>query len=118
MSDFMFLFRASLEAQRQAMGTPERAKGSMDAWMTWVGQLSAGGHLKDRGQPLETGGRLVRGAAREITDGPFMETKDVVLGFMIVQARDLAAAVELSRGCPMLNGGGAVEVRPVASLTL
>lgn len=118
MSDFMFLFRASLEAQRQAMGTPERAKGSMEAWMAWVGQLSAGGHLKDRGQPLETGGRLVRGAAREITDGPFMETKDVVLGFMIVQAPDLAAAVELSRGCPMLNGGGAVEVRPVASLAM
>jgi hypothetical protein len=104
------------------MGTPERAKGSMEAWMAWIGQLSAGGHLKDRGQPLEPTGRLVRGpasgAAREITDGPFVETKDVVLGFIIVQAPDLAAAVELSRGCPMLNGGGAVEVRPVASLAM
>ena len=68
--------------------------------MTWMGKLEAGGHLKDRGQPLEPAGRLVRGAAREITDGPFVETKDMVLGFMVVQARDLAAAVELSRAAP------------------
>jgi hypothetical protein len=118
MSEFVFLFRASMEAQQQAMGTPERAKGSMQAWMAWIGRLEASGNLKDRGQPLESGGRLVRGEAREITDGPFVETKDVVLGFMVVQARDLAAAVELSKGCPMLSGGGAVEVRPVANLSM
>ncbi len=66
----------------------------------------------------DTGGHLVRGTAREITDGPFVETKDLVLGFMIVRAPDLAAAVELSKGCPMLRGGATVEVRPVASLAM
>jgi len=38
-----------------------------------------------------------------------------VLGFLVIEARDLAQAVELSRGCPMLAGNGSVEVRPVAA---
>jgi hypothetical protein len=118
MNEFVFLFRASDEAQQQAMGTPEQARASMQAWMAWVGKLQASGNLKDRGQPLDRAGRVVRGsAAGAITDGPFVETKDIILGFMIVKAPDLAAAVELSRGCPMLPAG-AVEVRPVASLAL
>jgi hypothetical protein len=115
MSEFVFLFRTSAEAQQQAMGTPEQARISMQAWMAWIGQLEARDSVKDRGQPLDRGGRLVRGSAKEITDGPFLETKDIVLGFMIVRAPDLAAAVELSKGCPLLKNGGAVEVRPVAS---
>ena len=40
---------------------------------------------------------------------------DLVAGFIIIEARDLAQAVELSTGCPMLDGGGSVEVRPVMS---
>lgn len=41
----------------------------------------------------------------------------MILGFMIVEARDLAQAVELSIGCPMLGGAGSVEIRPVAVLS-
>jgi len=39
-------------------------------------------------------------------------------GFSIVEARDIDQAVELSRGCPALDVGGAVEVRPVMSMDL
>ena len=50
------------------------------------------------------------------TDGPYAETKDIVLGFIIVEARDLGEATELARGCPMLQGEGSVEVRAVDEL--
>ena len=113
MSEFVYLFRASEEARREAMGTPERAQQSLQAWLTWIRGLEAKGHLKNPGQPLERAGKLVRGKKKVVTDGPFAEAKDVVLGFMIIEARDLDQAVELSRGCPMLDGGGSVEVRPV-----
>jgi hypothetical protein len=53
-----------------------------------------------------------------ITDGPYAESKDLVLGFMVVQARDLAQAVELSSGCPMLDNSGSVEIRPVATFEM
>jgi hypothetical protein len=37
---------------------------------------------------------------------------------MVVQARDLAQAVQISSGCPMLDGSGSVEIRPVARLEM
>src|SRR5262245_869688 len=113
MSDYVLLFRASEESRRAAMGTPERAQQSIQSWLAWIHDLEAKGHLKELGQPLESGGRVVRGRSRSITDGPYVEAKDLVLGFIVIQARDLAHAVELAGGCPMLEGDGSVEVRPV-----
>ena len=63
-----------------------------------------------------SGGRVVRGPHNTVSDGPFLESKDLVLGFIVVKARDLAQAVELAKGCPMLAGGGSVEVRPIGTL--
>ena len=117
MSDFVFLFRTNEEEQREHMGTPEAARQSMQAWMAWIGELQAGGHLKDQGKPLDRGGKVVRGRNRMVTDGPYTEAKELVAGFMVVQARDLDEAAELAGGCPMLQGTGCVEVRPVADLS-
>ncbi|MFZ5890431.1 MAG: YciI family protein [Myxococcota bacterium] len=116
MSEFVFLFRSSEDDYQQAMGTPERAQQSMQRWLTWIRELEQNGNLKNPGQPLERGGRVVRGKEHTITDGPFTETKDVVLGFIVIEARDLTHATELAKGCPIVNGGGAVEIRPVATL--
>src|SRR5690242_2400540 len=113
MSQYVYLFRATLADQQEHMGTPERAQQSMQAWFKWVRELEANGHLKDPGQPLDRGGSVVRGKKKVVTDGPYVETKDVVLGFMVIEARDFAQAVELSKGCPMLEGESSVEIRPV-----
>jgi hypothetical protein len=69
-----------------------------------------------RGSLSDTAGKVVRGEKKVVTDGPYAESKDLVLGFMIVEARDLAHASELSMGCPMLGGSGSVEIRPVAGV--
>ena len=113
MSQFVYLYRIAEDARHQAMGTPERAQQSMQRWMAWMKELDTQGHLKDRGQPLEMTGKVVRGQDKAVTDGPFTEAKDLVGGFTLVEARDIDQAVELSRGCPILDGGGSVEVRPV-----
>ncbi len=113
MSDFAFLFRTNPEDRRRAMGTPEQAQRSMEAWLVWIRELETSGHLRQRGQPLDPEGSVVRGPGKVVTDGPFVESKDIVLGFLIVEARDLGEAVKLADGCPMLQGQGSVEVRPV-----
>ena len=46
MSEFVFLFRATGVEQREAMGTPERAQKSLQAWLAWIRELEANGHLK------------------------------------------------------------------------
>jgi len=118
MREFVFLFRSDEAAYRQGMGTPERAQQSLEAWMDWIHDLESRGHLKERGQPLERTGKVVRGKNKTVTDGPYAEAKDLVLGFIVIQARDLDHAAELAGGCPIVAGGGAVEIRPVAALPM
>jgi hypothetical protein len=116
MSEYVFLFRSNLEDRQRAMGTPERAQQSLQAWLGWIRELETKGNLKNPGQPLDTAGSVVAGKKKLVTDGPFIEVKDLVLGFMVIEARDQAEAVELAKGCPMLQGEGSVEVRPVRKL--
>src|SRR5262249_12788537 len=71
------------------------------------------GTLEEPGPALSTSGNVVRGRNKLVTDGPYVEAKDLVLGFIVVAARDLAEAAELAKGCPMLQGDGSVEVRRV-----
>jgi hypothetical protein len=46
-----------------------------------------------------------------VTDGPFLETKEVIAGFFVVEAADLDTAVAIGRLLPIMDG--AVEVRPL-----
>jgi hypothetical protein len=117
MSQFVLLFRSTNTVAENAMGTPEAAQKSMQAWLAWIRDLEAKGHLRNPGQPLERTGKVVRGKAGKspmVTDGPYVEAKDMVLGFIVIEARDLAEATDLSTGCPMLAGEASVEIRPVA----
>lgn len=98
MSELGLLFRTREAARSEAMG-PERAQQSMPVWLAWIRDLEARGHLKDPGQPLDPGGKVVRGPTARVTDG--------------LSARDLAQAAELAQGCPMLAADGSVEIRPV-----
>jgi len=116
MSQFLYLYRMTDAGRQETMGTPEQAQQNMQRWMTWMQALDAKGHLKDRGQPLERTGKVVRGQQKTVTDGPYTEAKDLVGGFTLVEARDIDQAVELSHGCPILEGGGSVEVRPVMKM--
>jgi len=113
MRQFVYLYRGADRGR-----SPEKMQESMQKWMTWFKQLTDGGHIKDIGQPLEHTGRVVKGRQKIVTDGPFAETKDIVGGFTLVEARDLEQAVELSKGCPIFEDEGAVEVRPVMKLNM
>jgi hypothetical protein len=50
-----------------------------------------------------------------ITDGPFVDAKEVVAGFYVIEAPDLDAALAIARTNPAVRDGGGVEVRPVHS---
>lgn len=113
MSEFLYLYRGG-EAGR----SPERMQQMMQKWMTWLKELADKGHVKDQGQALERSGKLVKGKQKAVTDGPFAEAKDVVGGYTLIEARDLGQAVELSKGCPIFEVDGAVEVRPIQVLSM
>ncbi len=113
MSEFLYLYRGG-ESGR----SPEKMQEMMQKWMAWLKDLGEKGHIKDQGQPLERAGKLVKGKQKTVTDGPFAEAKDVVGGYTLIEARDLEQAVELSKGCPIFEAEGAVEVRPVMKMNM
>jgi hypothetical protein len=83
--------------------------------------LQAHGQLPAR--IAEQGGREVAGMALQpnetatsirgdvVTDGPFLETKEVLAGIFVIEARDLDHALALAKMTPIVEGG--VEVRPL-----
>jgi hypothetical protein len=83
--------------------------------------MEAHGQLPDR--MAEQGGRIVAGMALEptgtatairgdqVTDGPFIETKEALAGVFVIEARDLDHAIALAKLTPIVSGG--VEVRPL-----
>ena len=48
-----------------------------------------------------------------VTDGPFVDTKEAIGGFLVFEAADLDAAIELAARVPAARLGGAIEIRPV-----
>jgi hypothetical protein len=113
MSEFTFLFRG-----RDTSSSPEQMQKTMQKWVAWFKELNEKGQVKEPGHPLEATGKVVMGKQKSVHDGPYAEAKDVVGGFMVIDARDLPQAVEISKGCPILEVGGSVEVRPVQILNM
>lgn len=114
MSRFMYLFRSNPEAYRSL--SPEQMQQTMKKWMDWRESLEKNGHAPVPGDRLDGSGKVVRGKAKSVTDGPFIEVKDFIQGYMILEAENLDKAVELSKGCPILDGDGSVEIRPFYSM--
>jgi hypothetical protein len=114
MAEFVYLYRGG----EPRPSSPEAQQQITQKWVTWMKGLADGGHIIDRGQPLERTGKLVRNGGKMVTDGPFAEAKDVIGGFTLIKADDVAQAAELAKGCPILERGGDVEVRPVMRLDM
>ena len=110
MPSYMFLFRAPQQVMAQPR-SPERARESGERWHAWAQALDAAGHEVTGGQ-LEPGGRCVTGKEKTVAEGAFA-AEHVVGGWFVVKAESLAEATELAKGCPVLENGGTVEVRPL-----
>ena len=113
MSEFTYLFRG-----RDTAASPEQMQKTMEKWVTWFKELGAKGHHQGPGHPLEHTGKVVKGKQKIVNDGPFAEAKDVVGGYTVIEASDLEQAVELSKGCPIFEVGGSVEVRPILKMNM
>ncbi|HLI29491.1 MAG TPA: YciI family protein [Terriglobia bacterium] len=114
MAKFMVLFRSNPAAYRSI--SPEQMQQVTKKWMDWKDALEKNGQIEQLGERLDGTGKVVRGKAKAVTDGPYVEIKDFIQGYMLLNAKDLDQAVELSKGCPVLEGDGSVEIRPFVSM--
>ena len=108
MPKFMFLHRGGNCTQERS---PEEMQQAMVAMGEWIGNGQRAGWLLDAGDGLKGDGKVVR-PDRTVTDGPFAESKELVGGYCMVEATDLAAATDLALSMPQT--GGTIEVREMA----
>jgi hypothetical protein len=105
MAKFLFIYRQSTESH--AKPSPEEMQALETAWYAWMQKFSAA--IVPGGDGLKHTGRLVK--AGLVTDGPYVEAKEIIASFAIIQAADYDEAVAIARECP---GGPAIEIREFA----
>ena len=102
MARFLFIYRQSTE--KPAHPSPEEMQALQAAWYAWMQKF---GSAIVGGDGLLQNGRLVK--AGIVTDGPYVETKEVIASFNIIQAENYDAAVAIARECP--GDCNAIEIR-------
>ena len=113
MSKFIYLFRNNQTAIQSL--SPEQMQQHVKKWMDWRDTLEKNGHVTQFGERLDGTGKVIKGKAKSVTDGPYIEVKDFIQGYLLVEAKDLDQAVELAKGCPIFERDGTVEIRPFLS---
>jgi len=73
-------------------------------------------NIVDMGGKLKAGGKVVTQSGA--TDGPFVESKEVVGGYMLVSAESIEHAIEVAKGCPgVISPGSNVEIREIQEMS-
>lgn len=84
---------------------------------TWYEKMGASGKLADGGAQLQPPATAKTVRASGVTDGPFIEAKEVLGGFSVLQTDTIDEAVEIARSWPGVDRGWiTIEVRPVVQM--
>jgi len=113
MKEFMLVFRRDADAAKVRM-SPQEYQSTMKQWQDWIGDLTQKGRLSATGKRLSMEGAVLK-PGNTVTNGPYVETKEALVGYAFVNAASIDEAKQLAKGCPNIAMGGTVEVRPVWS---
>lgn len=110
---FMILIRATADSEAGVIPGPEmfEAMSRFNEELVEAGVMVAGEGL----QPSSRGARVrFAGDSRTVTDGPFVETKELIAGFWIWQLDSLADAIAWVKRCPNpMPGDSEIEIRQI-----
>lgn len=96
---------------------PKEADAAMERIRAWVGKWRAAGKIVPGGEELDSvrTAKTVRPGpdGPVVIDGPYLELKEVIGGFVVVEADSIDEAVAVAAEWPSLTGTTSIEVRPV-----
>lgn len=116
MSEYLFLFRGG--DFHLAKLSPDSLQQHMQKWVLWMSGLAEQGKFVSA-QPLAKTGKQINGDKKIVTDGPFIEGKEMVGGYLICKADTYDGAIEIAKGCPILEfEDGNVEVRLLQDMNM
>ncbi len=113
MKEFLLVFRADYKSMPKT--SPEQMQANTQKWMNWIAEIADQNKLSDRGNRLESTGQVVKSDGF-ISDGPYTEIKESIMGYTLIHAESIDEATALCKECPILLFGGSVEVREISKL--
>lgn len=117
MNEFLLIFR-ELEGSAAESRSPEQMQAHMKLWMDWLGGIAAQNKLVTNGNRLYTSTGTVIRPGQVVTNGPYVEIKELIGGYSMIKAETLEEATEMAKGCPILLSGGNVEIRQIMPMNM
>ena len=102
------------ESDSENAFSPEQNQAFLKACEVYIENLKKNGNLK-KAQPLVREGKMISGSDSAWKDGPFNESKEVIVGYYHILAKDLDEAVAIAKGNPefAFTTTARIEVRPI-----
>src|ERR1700748_2000840 len=113
MKEYLFFFRGGLDFSQ---ASPEQLQQVLMNWKNWTEELSKKGIYGGGERLTRNDAAVVKGNTRQVIDGPYAESKEIVGGYISIKAENLQQAIEISKGCPIFNFDGNVEIREVVKM--
>jgi hypothetical protein len=104
-------------AAASAAATSARPAPGEPCWMPWAREVAARGVVLGDGAQLQAASTATTVGIRDgevlLSDGPFAETKEQIVGYSVIECADLDEAIDTASRHPVTRNGGRVEVRPI-----
>lgn len=110
MKKYLLLLHEDIEKMKKL--SPKEMEELGNSHMAWAEKLAELGYLIS-GEGLEENSVQISGKNCIVKDGIFLESKEMIGGYYLLQAEDLKTVIELAKSCPCHLFGGTTEIRPI-----
>ena len=114
MKQFLLLLHEDVEKMDNL--SPKDMEELAAAHMAWAEKLAQSGHFIS-GDGLQEKAILISGKNAVVKDGPYMESKEIIGGYYLLQAQSIESIMELVRDCPCHIWGGTTEIRQITDMS-
>lgn len=111
MHEFLLVIHRDLTSANP-IPSPDQMKEAMKPYQDWIGSIAAQNKLVEPPRRWDVDGRVIKHDKRtSVSHGPYHEGKESIGGAFYIKAKDYDEAVEIAKGCPIIQYGAIVEVR-------
>lgn len=109
MNEFLLAIHRDLTSKKP-VPSAEQMKEALKPYQEWIAGIGAQNKLVAPPKRWDTDGRFVK-QDKKVHHGPYAEKKESIGGLFLIKAKDYDEAVEIAKGCPIIEYGAVVEVR-------
>lgn len=112
---FLFVYRDTRGTAACEPPSPEQMQDILARWGAWIEKFMKTGQMVDPGDALHPTGKVLQSTG-VVTDGPFVEAKELLGGYSVIKVDTYEQAVAIAKECPAHQDGSSIEIREMAGL--